>query len=126
MFDREAMMKVVAESYPVSDGGESGFVFGAEDRPFYVRPVGDARWIVYAQVGELDGAPDDQEVAQLAVRILERNDRLQEKGPFSVAVDPGRQFVHIQWVFDAAVGGEEAFRFWLPTFVSCAGEGLNV
>lgn len=118
MFDREEMLKVVGESHSVLEQDEDGFAFGAADRSFHVHFVGKGLALLYAEVQELEDATDDRQFEELARKILSANARLLESGPFSFAVNPTREFVHIQWLFDPAKGGEDAFRAWLPQFVA--------
>ena len=118
MFDREGMLKVVGESYPVLAQDENGFSFGAANRSFRVRFVGEGLAVLYAQVQELEGVADDQKASELALKILDANEKLLAEGPFSFAVNKEREFVHIQWLFDAGKDGEDAFRDWLPRFVA--------
>ena len=120
MFGIDAIEAVIRESYPEVEKDGDGLIFCADERAVCVRPVGSEHVILFAQVRELEGCLDEQETAELAFETLETTDELLEKGPFSLAVDRTRQFMHIQWLFDCALDGEAAFRAWLPQFVACA------
>lgn len=126
MADVKEMLAVIRELYPESADDGDGLAFGADERAFFVRPVGMGRMVLFSDVKYLEiGESDSQAVAELAFDLLEANDELLGEGPFSLALDPSRQFIHIQWLFDSVRDGEAALRAWLPRFVACTQEWIE-